>query len=105
MINDDDYNCSDDGGETYELSGSTFPRADESSLAHVGEEQLVVNLRRDVKVIMIEESDENFNCRSARYAGPKVFTTMMMMRICLPGVRDLPSKGGRLQLPWSGIFK
>ena len=45
------YNCSDDGGETYELSSSTFPRADESSLAHVGEEQLVVNLRRDVKVI------------------------------------------------------
>ena len=51
MRNDDDYNCSDDGGETYELSSSTFPRADESSLAHVGEEQLVVNLRRDVKVI------------------------------------------------------
>ena len=49
--NDDDSNCSDDGGETYELSSSTFPRADESSLAHVGEEQLVVNLRRDVKVI------------------------------------------------------
>ena len=21
------------------------------------------------------------------------------------GVRDMPSKGGRLQLPWSGIFK
>ena len=46
-----DYNCSDDGGETYELSSSTFPRADESSLAFVGEEELVVNLRRDVKVI------------------------------------------------------
>ena len=46
---------SDDGGETYELSGSTFPRADESSLAFVGEEQLVVNLRRDVKVVRMRE--------------------------------------------------
>ena len=50
---DDELNCSDDGGETYELSSSTFPRADESSLAFVGGEQLVVNLRRDVKVVMI----------------------------------------------------
>ena len=50
---DDDWNCSDDGGETYELSSSTFPRADESSLAFVGDEHLVVNLRRDVKVITI----------------------------------------------------
>ena len=48
-----DYNCSDDGGETYELSSSTFPRADESSLAFVGEEELVVNLRRDVEVMMM----------------------------------------------------
>ena len=53
MINDDGYNCSDDGGETYQLSSSTFSRADESSLAFVGEEKLVVNLRRDVKVIMM----------------------------------------------------
>ena len=53
MINDDSYNCSDDGGETYQLSSSTFSRADESSLAFVGEEKLVVNLRRDVKVIMM----------------------------------------------------
>jgi len=46
---------SDDGGETYELSSSTFPRADESSLAFVGEGQLVVNLRRDVKVVRMRE--------------------------------------------------
>ena len=51
--NMDDCNCSDDGGETYELSSSTFPRADESSLAFVGEEELVVNLRRDVEVMMM----------------------------------------------------
>ena len=52
--NDDDNNCSDNGGETYELSSSTFPQADESSLAYVGEENLVVNLRRDVEVIMMD---------------------------------------------------
>ena len=37
------------------MSSSTFPRADESSLAFVGEEQLVVNLRRDVKVVRMTE--------------------------------------------------
>ena len=35
-------------GETYQLSDSIFPRADESSVAHTGGSNLTVNLRRDV---------------------------------------------------------
>ena len=41
------------------MSSSTFPRADESSLAFVGEEQLVVNLRRDVKVVRMDGEYDN----------------------------------------------
>ena len=41
------------------MSSSTFPRADESSLAFVGEEQLVVNLRRDVKVVRMDGDYDN----------------------------------------------
>ena len=40
---------SDDGGETFKISNSIFPRADESSVTAVRDDgQLVVNLRRDV---------------------------------------------------------
>ena len=35
-------------GETYQLSDSIFPRADESSVAYTGGSNLTVNLRRDV---------------------------------------------------------
>ena len=41
---------SDDGGETYQLSNSTFPRADEASLTAVDESNLIVNQRVSVEV-------------------------------------------------------
>ena len=42
---------SDDGGETYKLSNSTFPRADEASLTALDDKNLVVNQRLSVDVI------------------------------------------------------
>ena len=39
---------SDDGGETYKLSNSTFPRADEASLTALNDSNLVVNQRLSV---------------------------------------------------------
>ena len=41
---------SDDGGETFQLSNSTFPRADEASLTALDNENLVVNQRLSVNV-------------------------------------------------------
>jgi len=66
---------SDDGGETYELSSSTFPRADESSLAFVGEEELVVNLRRDVKECEIcPPKGGGCNCRGRAFSNDSGLT-------------------------------
>jgi hypothetical protein len=44
---------SDDGGETYKLSNSTFPRADEASLTALNDSNLVVNQRLSADVITI----------------------------------------------------
>ena len=44
---------SDDGGETYQLSNSTFPRADEASLTALNDSHLVANQRLSVDVIII----------------------------------------------------
>lgn len=56
-------------GETYQISSSTFPRADEASVAHIGGQNLTVNLRRDVNECDICPPKANgCNCRGRSFS-------------------------------------
>ena len=60
---------SDDGGSTYKLSQSTFPRADETSVARVGEGRLLANFRRDVtECDVCPAKGRGCNCRGRSFS-------------------------------------
>ena len=66
---------SDDGGETYKLSNSTFPRADEASLTALDDTNLVVNQRLSVDVITMFLKDficTQFFQRNVKFANMAV---------------------------------
>merc|ERR1711936_83789 len=67
---------SDDGGETYQLSNSTFPKADESSLAAVDESHLVVNHR--LSVDECEVCKHGCNCRGRAFSNDSGLTWTQM---------------------------
>jgi len=67
---------SDDGGETYQLSNSTFPRADEASLTALDETNLIVNQR--VSVDECEVCKHGCNCRGKAFSNDSGLTWTSM---------------------------
>ena len=66
---------SQDGGQTYQLSQSVFPRADETTVARVEEGKLVANFRRDVTDCQLcPAKGRGCNCRGRAFSNDSGLT-------------------------------